>query len=115
VKLLFDENLSRKLIQQLWDLFPGSTHVASEGLLTAPDQDIWEHAKAQGFAIVTADADFYQMALTLGPPPKVIWLRECDYPTRAAARLLRDHAISLIDFAQDKDRAVLVLKPLNPG
>jgi predicted nuclease of predicted toxin-antitoxin system len=80
VKLLFDENLSRKLVERLSDLFPGSTHVAFVGLLKAPDIEIWEHAKVHGYAIVTADAVFYQIATTLGPPPKVVWLRECDYP-----------------------------------
>jgi len=47
VKLLFDENLSRKLVERLEDLFPGSTHLAFEGLLTAPDIDVWNDAKAQ--------------------------------------------------------------------
>ena len=33
VKLLFDENLSRKLVAQLSELYPGSTHVAEVNLL----------------------------------------------------------------------------------
>lgn len=58
MKLLLDENLSRRLVPQLADLFPGSTHVASVGLLQATDARLWEYAKAHDFAIVTADADF---------------------------------------------------------
>jgi hypothetical protein len=42
---------------------------------------VWEYAKTNGFSIVTADADFYDLAIALGSPPKVIWLRGCDYPT----------------------------------
>ncbi|MGA2436466.1 MAG: DUF5615 family PIN-like protein, partial [Bryobacteraceae bacterium] len=57
MKLLLDENLSRRLVERLGDLFPGSTHVASEGLLQAQDSRVWEYAKGNGFAIVTADAD----------------------------------------------------------
>ena len=75
MRLLFDENLSRKLVKRLSDLFSGSTHVATEGLLHSLDVDLWEHAKTGGFAIVTADADFFELAATFGPPPKVIWLR----------------------------------------
>jgi predicted nuclease of predicted toxin-antitoxin system len=52
---------------------------------------IWEFAKSESFSIVTADADFYELATALGPPPKVIWLRGCDYPTVAAEKLERIH------------------------
>ena len=37
-------------VERLTDLFPGTTHVALEGLLQAPDAQIWEHAAAGGFA-----------------------------------------------------------------
>ena len=66
MKLLFDENLSRKLVTRLSDLFPGSSHASTEGLLHKPDADLWEHAKAGGFAIVTAHADFFELAARSG-------------------------------------------------
>jgi predicted nuclease of predicted toxin-antitoxin system len=71
VKLLFDENLSRRLVGRLADLFPESSHVVLEGLTQNPDIVVWDYAKAQGFAIVTADADFYELSTTFGPPLKV--------------------------------------------
>lgn len=111
MKLLLDENLSRRLVPSLADLFPGSTHVAFEGLLQAPDSQIWEYAKAGGFAIVSADADFYELATTFGPPPKVIWLRECDYPTSIAERLIRREAIRIAQFLHNPDEAVVILTP----
>ena len=37
MKLLFDQNLSRHLIGQLRDVFPGSEHVAGLGLDTADE------------------------------------------------------------------------------
>ena len=52
------------------------------GFLEAPDVVLWEYAKANGFAIVTADADFYELAINdWAHLPKVIWLSGCDYPT----------------------------------
>jgi predicted nuclease of predicted toxin-antitoxin system len=111
VKLLFDENLSRKLVPKLSDLYPGSSHAATEGLLQAPDARVWEHAKLHGFVIITADADFYEMAVTFGPPPKVIWLRGCDYPTEVAEHLLRGQAIRIAEFHEQIDQAVLILTP----
>ncbi len=111
MKLLFDENLSRKLVDRLSDLFPGSTHVTLADLQQATDANVWQFAQENGFAIVTADGDFYEMAATLGPPPKVVWLRGCDYPTSAAERLIRSQALRIGEFFRDKSQAVLILAP----
>jgi predicted nuclease of predicted toxin-antitoxin system len=64
-----------------------------------------------GFSIVTADADFYELATAFGPPPKVVWLRGCDYPTAVAERLIRGQAIRVGEFLDDAERAVLILTP----
>ncbi|MFP5229782.1 MAG: DUF5615 family PIN-like protein [Acidobacteriota bacterium] len=88
MKLLFDENLSHRLPARIRDLFPGSSHAGFENLLQANDIAVWDHARTHGFAIVTADGDFYDIALARGAPPKVIWLRGCDYPTDVAEHLL---------------------------
>jgi predicted nuclease of predicted toxin-antitoxin system len=54
VKLLFDENLSYKLVQALSDLFPDSAHVTKIGLASgADDREVWQFARQNGFAIVT--------------------------------------------------------------
>ena len=110
MKLLFDENLSRRLPARIDDLFSGSIHVSTPGLLQTPDSAVWEFAKTHGFAIVTADFDFYEMATTNGPPPKVIWLRRCNYPTAMAESLIRGQAIRIAEFLQDAERAVLILQ-----
>lgn len=110
MKLLLEENLSRRLVRRIEDIFPDSAHLATEGLLQAPDTAVWAYAKANGFSIVTADADFYELATTLGPPPKVIWLRGCDYPTAAAEVLIRSQAIRIAEFLGEPERAVLILK-----
>jgi predicted nuclease of predicted toxin-antitoxin system len=53
VKLLFDENLSPKLVQLLAGDFPGSVHVHDIGLGGADDKTIWRHAADNGFLIVS--------------------------------------------------------------
>jgi predicted nuclease of predicted toxin-antitoxin system len=85
-------------------------HVSSEGLLQADDPVIWQYAKSNGFSIITADADFYEMATAFGFPPKVIWLRGCDYPTATAERSIRSQAIRIAEFIEDPERAVLILR-----
>ena len=110
MKLLLDENLSPQLVRRVEDLFPDSLHVRSVGLKQTPDKTVWEFAKSNGFSIVTADADFYDLAVALGPPPKVIWLRGCDYPTTAAEQLIRGQAIRIAEFLNEPERAVLILR-----
>ena len=109
MKLLFDENLSRKLVVRLAELYPDSAHVAEADLLESPDREIWEFAKGGNFVIVSTDSDFYALAATIGPPPKVVWLRRWTHPTRDAERVLRREAIRITQFAADPELGVLVL------
>ena len=109
MKLLFDESLSRKLVARLAELYPESAHVAEAGLLESPDREIWEFARARGFVVVSADSDFYELATTIGPPPKVVWLRRWRHPTRDAERVLRREAIRITEFLADPELGVLVL------
>ena len=71
MKLLFDENLSFRLVAAIRDHFPGPAHVSQVGLATgATDLQIWEFAKRNDFAVITADTDFVTMANTLVRRPK---------------------------------------------
>ena len=72
---------------------------------------VWAHARQNGLTIVSADADFYRMAITIGPPPKVIWLKGCDYPTAVVEEVMRREAIRISEFEKDPEQAVLVLQP----
>ena len=109
MKLLFDENLSRRLIPRLSELYPYSAHVIDFDLLQKTDREIWEFARREEFVIVSTDADFYELATTLGPPPKVIWLRRWRHPTRDAERVLRRESVRITDFAADPHLGILVL------
>jgi predicted nuclease of predicted toxin-antitoxin system len=101
LKLLFDANLSPKLVGRLLDLFPGSAHVFDTGLARAtPDEKIWEYAGVEGFIIVTADSDFVDLAKSGGGPPKVVHLENCDYRTSQVESILRRHAIWIAELDQ---------------
>lgn len=75
MKLLFDENLSHKLVSRLTDIFSDSAHVRDVGLKAANDPLVWEYAKDNDFMIVSKDADMHDLSLLYGNPPKVIWLQ----------------------------------------
>ena len=87
--LLFDANLSHKLVRVLASEFPGSAHVREVDLREADDRQIWEHARVHGFVIVSKDADFRERSYLEGFPPKVVWLDVGNAGTAAIATLLR--------------------------
>jgi predicted nuclease of predicted toxin-antitoxin system len=101
MRLLLDHHLSHKLVTRLADVFPDSTQTRLLGLATAPDHAIWEHAKQQGFTVVTLDADYYDLSLLLGHPPKLIWLRCGNQPTAYIERLIRSHLDRIRAFEAD--------------
>jgi predicted nuclease of predicted toxin-antitoxin system len=89
LKLLFDQNLSCKLVTQLADVFPDSSHVQFHGLEVKTDTEIWQFAKTNDFCIVTQDVDFAERSRLYGSPPKVVWLRCGNAPTKQVESLLR--------------------------
>jgi predicted nuclease of predicted toxin-antitoxin system len=74
VKLLLDENLSRRLVPALQDRFAGSSQVALLGLQRASDAQICEYAAQQDFVICSKDDDFQRMVAARGYRPRLIHL-----------------------------------------
>ena len=109
MRLLFDQNLSSRLLTILADLYSGSTHVRNEGLETADDDTVWEYAARHGFAIVSKDADFHQRSFLLGAPPKVIWIQRRNCVTAEIVAILREHHADMLAFAEDETAAFLAL------
>jgi predicted nuclease of predicted toxin-antitoxin system len=64
MKLLFDQNLSPKLVDRLADLFPESCHLQAVALDCANDDRVWEYARQNGFAIVSKDVDCNAYSMT---------------------------------------------------
>ena len=98
MRLLFDQNLSRHLRVMLSDLYPGSLQVREIRLADAPDTVIWAYAIEHGLMIGTKDADYRDLSLVRGHPPKVIWIRLGNGPTSQVATLLRDRHSELTAF-----------------
>jgi len=109
VKLLFDENWSYRLVDMLQDEFEGSTHARSLGLSGAPDTNIWNYARDNGFAIVSKDDDFRQRSFVNGAPPKIIWLRVGNLGTQAIAELLMREAARVRTFEDEEESTLLIL------
>jgi predicted nuclease of predicted toxin-antitoxin system len=109
MKLLLDQNLSYKLLKQLETHFPGSAHVRLLGMAEQDDRTIWHYAQANGYTIVTQDADFELLSQLYGFPPKVVWLRCGNTATANILRLLTDNDGLLQAFDADDSVACLEL------
>lgn len=109
MKLLFDQNLSPRLVGRLADLFPDSAHVHLLGIAEAPDRDVREFARREGFLVVTNDADFSELCLMLGFPPKVVWVRRGNCTTRDVEGIIRRHHQDIEALDADKLVGVLTL------
>jgi predicted nuclease of predicted toxin-antitoxin system len=96
-------------LPKLTDWYPNSAHVDTLGLGTSSDRDVWEYARLNDFMIVTKDADFSELSILLGTPPKVIWIRRGNCSTNAIEKLLRENYSDINAFSSDLNVGVLTL------
>jgi predicted nuclease of predicted toxin-antitoxin system len=109
LRVLLDQNLSPKLIWKLADVLPGLESVYDHGLIGSSDPFIFDWARrAEVSAMISADRDFVRLAERFGPPPKVIRIDRCDFPSRMVEQLLRREALRIHDFLES-DRPILQL------
>jgi predicted nuclease of predicted toxin-antitoxin system len=110
MKLLLDENLSRRLVPFLVHDYPGTSQVTLLGMEQASDMSLWQYAKAEGFVIVTRDADFQEIATVHGHPPSVIWLKT-ENPSKAITlKLLLDYRERIVEALEKDGLGVVELR-----
>lgn len=75
MNLLFDQNISFRIIKRIIEIYPKSKQVRELGLENSTDFEIFEFAKRNQYTIVTFDSDFFDLNTMYGFPPKIIWIR----------------------------------------
>jgi predicted nuclease of predicted toxin-antitoxin system len=83
MRLLFDENLSPKMVAGLSDIFPGSAHVDRVGLGGGSDNEVWRYARCEAGSRVVPRSD-----------------RACVYTERSGVKMqaLRNRVESLRNY-----------------
>lgn len=107
MKLLFDQNISFRLIKKIARDFPQSYDLVQLGLDDAPDIKIWRYAKKNNFTIITFDGDFLEFNTLYGSPPKIIWLRTGNLTTNHLAELIIHRRKLIRAFLEDSSREIL--------
>src|SRR5438105_2859316 len=100
-KLLFDQNLSYRIIKQIEHLFPNSNHVRALKLDRADDLTVWNYAKEHGFHIVTQDNDFNDISTLYGFPPKIIKIHAGNASTHANIELIQRKIEVIQEFLEN--------------
>lgn len=90
MKLLFDQNISYRLIKQISTFYPNAKQVKELGLENSTDFEIFQFAKKNDFTIVTFDSDFFDLNTLHGFPPKIVWIRTGNTTTKNLFVLLQD-------------------------
>jgi len=101
VKILFDQNISFRLLKRIANNYPEAKQIRKLGLENSTDLQIWKYAKKNGYSIVSFDGDFFDLVNVNGHPPKVIWLRMGNTSIESIAKLFNNKVELIRDFLED--------------
>ncbi|MGC9343795.1 MAG: DUF5615 family PIN-like protein [Bacteroidales bacterium] len=96
-------NISYRITHLIAEIFSESKQVRELKLENSTESQIWEYAKINYFCIVTFDSDFYDLSLVKGSPPKIIWLRMGNSPTKSLEKIIRDNEILIKEFLENSE------------
>ncbi|QTE24168.1 DUF5615 family PIN-like protein [Polaribacter cellanae] len=113
MKLLFDQNISFRILKQIDSYYPNSKQVRVLNLENASDSKKWEFAKENDFVIVTFDADFSDIANIKGNPPKILWLRTGNTSTKNIAKILKNRFEVISEFIQKEKYKTIAYLEIN--
>ena len=109
MKLLFDQNISPKILKKLHDDFSECEQVRFVGLEDASDFEIFEYAKTHEFAVVTFDADFVDLNALRGTPPKIIYLNTGNLTTQSVSELILNNLLTIQHYLNSETDDILEL------
>ncbi|MBC3788130.1 DUF5615 family PIN-like protein [Spirosoma utsteinense] len=109
MRLLFDQNISFRVVKQLKATFSEVTGVRECGLLNADDYQIWEYARQNNYSVVSFDKDIPDIGSVKGFPPKIIWLRTGNMSNQSILSLFLDHFEEFDAFIADEKKGCLMV------
>lgn len=109
MKLLFDQNISPRILKKLPPDFSECQQVRFLGLEDSSDSEIFDFAKNQGFTIVTFDSDFVDLNALRGVPPKIIYLNTGNLTTKNVSDLILDNLLSIQHYLKAESDNILEL------
>lgn len=109
MKLLFDQNISPRILNKLPNDFSECQQVRFAGLEDASDNEIFEFAKVNDFAIVTFDFDFVDLNAIRGTPPKIVYLNTGNLNTHNVTDLIINRLLIIQHYLNSETDDILEL------
>jgi len=109
VNLLFDQNISPRILKILPSEFSNCQQVRFIGLEDSSDYEIFQYAKNNNFAVVTFDADFVDLNTIYGTPPKIVYLNTGNLTTKSVSNLLTDNILRIHHYMKSDSDDILEL------
>jgi predicted nuclease of predicted toxin-antitoxin system len=103
MKLLFDQNISFRVVRKIIQDFPLAISVWDVGLYEEDDIPIWKYTKENEYTIVTKDNDFDNMYGLWGHPSKIIMIRTGNVSNVDLAKLLISRKDRIERFVSNAD------------
>ncbi len=111
MNLLFDQNISPRILKMLPDGFSNCQQVRFAGLEDSSDLEIFVYAKSNNFAIVTFDSDFVDLNAMHGTPPKIVYLNTGNLTTKSISALLLNNIVRIGHYlSSDSDDILEVIQ-----
>ena len=109
MNLLFDQNISPKILKLLPPELSNCQQVRFVGLEDSSDYEIFQFARKNDFAVVTFDSDFVDLNAMHGMPPKIIYLNTGNLTTKSISKLLMDNILRINYYLNSSSDDILEL------
>lgn len=109
MNLLFDQNISPRILKILPQELSDSQQVRFVGLEDSSDFEIFQFSRENDFAIVTFDSDFVDLNAMYGTPPKIVYLNTGNLTTKNISELLMDNILRINHYLDSDSDGILEL------
>jgi predicted nuclease of predicted toxin-antitoxin system len=109
VNLLFDQNISPRILKALSREFSNCQQVRFAGLENSSDFEIFLFARDNDFAVVTFDSDFVDLNAMHGTPPKIIYLNTGNLTTKSVSELIINNLLRISHYLNSESDDILEL------
>lgn len=109
MKLLFDQNISPRILKNLPTELSECQQVRFVGLQDSSDLEIFQFARKETFAIVTFDSDFVDLNALYGAPPKIVYLNTGNLSTKNISELITRNIEAIRSYLDSESDDILEL------
>lgn len=109
MNLLFDQNISPRILKILPKQFSNCQHVRFVYLEDSSDFEIFQFARENEFAVVTFDSDFVDLSAMHGTPPKIVYLNTGNLATKNITDLLLGNIQKINHYLESDSDDILEL------